>query len=408
MSFQLSQKTSSGGKIEWIVEDRIVRHDVNLIDGRKSTGKSSLVSAILGDWYRNFHRIKTKELTGILWLSTEENFDAVVKPRLTQYGIPEELVWTLDYKNGKCPRPILPAETDKLSQLLGDHKLNAWVIDPFSELKVGEWSINDGDQMRAYMSALASVCSRARSTAFALRHMRKGSGDFAGDDGIGSVQIKNSIRMALRIDVTEEKTRRRFFSVHESNIAKPTMPMQFDFDFQEQAFGKVKWLGEKDMGLEEIKKLSQEKVARMKLDEAKRLLLQALEEGPIPCKKLIEEADDNGIGERTLSAAKADLEIWSDRVKKPDSEGYHNVWGLKEHIKPSKAKKEGEPVPQLTLDDLPESVETPLRLADIPPLEESERIPEPKPKPKRTPKPKPEQGPKPKRTPKPKKDNPSK
>lgn len=358
MSFNLSRKTGSSEIIEWVVEDRVVRNDVNLIDGRKATGKSSLVSAILGDWWNEENLSSNQVLTGILWLTTEENFDAVVKPRLIQYGIPPDYITTLDYRNGKCPRPILPNDSDKLSQLLGDNKLNAWVIDPFSELKPADWSINDADHMRAYMSAIGAVCSRAKATAFAMRHMRKGKGDYAGDDGMGSVQIKNTARLACRIDATEEKVQRRFFSVHESNIAKPTMPLQFELQFTSQAFGKVKWLGAKDMGLDEIKKLSQEKVQRMKLDDAKRLLAEALKDGPKPCNVLIDEADNAGFGERTLAQAKADMDVWSDRVLDSATGKMYWMWGLQEHQKPSTLTSPEKEMPQLTLEDLSPNKET--------------------------------------------------
>jgi hypothetical protein len=360
VSFIIASESASKSHIEWIIEDRVVANDINLIDGRKSAGKSSVASAIIGDWHNDKRLQKENPLQRVLWLGVEENFNAVVKPRLLQYGLDPDQPKTIDYKHGVCPKPILPNDAEQLLTFILKHNVNALVIDPFSELKPGDWSINDGDQMRAYMTCIGGICSRAKCTAFALRHMRKASGTHAGDDGMGSVQIKNSIRQPLRVDVTEEKNKRRFFSVDESNISKPTHPLEFDYQRTPFAYGKLVWKGEFDGSVSDIKKMSESRVKRSKLEEAKRLLLEALREGEKSAKTLIQEAKDYGIGDRTLDDAKADLGIKS--VRKVDSTTGNGMWTWR---LPTEQEKEtnnntGEPDMQLTLMDLPEQTGRPI------------------------------------------------
>lgn len=368
MSFTISRKTSATSKVEWIIPDLIVRNDVNLIDGRKSCGKSSAVAKILGDWHNQLGLPKWQQLRNILWLSSEENFDSIIKPRLMQYGISEDQITTIDYKNGNSSKPEFPRDREAMYRFMNDNSINALVIDPFSEVKPVEWSINDGDQMRSYMTSFVSLCFGLECTAFALRHMRKSSGSFSGDDGIGSVQIKASIRHPLRIDVTEEKIKRRFLTVEESNIAKASMPMQFGFTDTDNSFGKIEWMGHKDISIDELKKLAESKVKRSKLEDGKVLLTQALHDGDKAANELIEEAKENGIGDRTLDDAKADLQVSSHRIVPMQGKAYF-VWRLPEALRSKDyVIIKGKDMPQLTITDLTEYAEQPIKtLADYPP-----------------------------------------
>ena len=353
MSFNISRNTGSNAKIEFLVEDRVVLNDTNLIDGRKSTGKSSVVCKIIADWFHNKSLSDPNRLKGVLWLSSEENFDTTIKPRLMYYGLTEDMVSTIDYKNGKSPRPILPQDLDKLVEFCKQHGINCVVVDPFSELKPSAWSINDGDQMREYMTAIAALCTRANVTAFVMRHMRKSNGPYSGDDGIGSVMIANTVRLRTRLDVSSEADSRRFWTVQESNIVRPSFPMAYEFKATDRTFGEVVWKGEQQITIEEIKKLSEEDVKRMKMEDAKRLLLEALKEGPKPCVDLIDEAETFGIGERTLAEAKARLKIWSDRLKDTSSGKMYWVWGLAEHKPTNTTNTPTDTGMQLTLQELP-------------------------------------------------------
>lgn len=351
MPFQISRQTSATKKTEWIVPRLIIRNNVNLIDGRKGSGKSSLISRVLGDWHNTPNLPIWQRLKNILWLSSEEDYEIDIKPRLSQYGISEEQITTIDYRNGKSRKPILPMDKDKLADFMRDNKINALVVDPFRELIQDGWSINTGDQMRPYMTSFVTLCSMCEVTAFMPRHMRKAQGDFSGDDGEGSNQIKASIRHPLRIDVTEEKPKRRFLSVEESNKSGDLLPLQFDCVVDAEGVVKVEWLGHKEYTIDELKKLAQTKVKRTKLEEAKVLLLEALKEGEKSSKVLIQEAKDYGIGDRTLDDAKADLGIKSVRKVDQTTGNGHWVWMLPTDITHSPPSSEDDM--QLTLSDLP-------------------------------------------------------
>lgn len=377
MSFTITRKINSNASIDWIIPDMVLMNELNLLDGRGESGKSSVVSAIIGDWNNNQELKRDKQLKNVLWLSQEEDFDLIIRPRLLQYGLHEDQVVTIPYRNGDCPRPRLPANHTPIVELIKRHNINCIVVDPFTELKEHDWSINDGDQMRHYLSCFSRLCVETSTTMFAMRHMRKASGSYSADDGMGSAQIRDTARNILRVDKTEERERRYFLTVQKSNMAKPTMPLEFGFELTPHNFGKLKWMGHKELSIDEIKKLSESKVRRMKLDDAKLLLSEALKDGPKPANELIEEADNNGIGERTLADAKAEMDVWSHRTRDDSTNKMYFLWGLKDQPRPNKSKSSGDEMPQLTLQDLPEAQPPQaINLPDaVPPKPKRERKP---------------------------------
>lgn len=365
MSFITTSNVGNGAEVEWIIPDMILQNEFNLVDGRGESGKSSIVTFIIGQWH-NLKKLKNeRQLRRVLWLSQEEEFDAITKPRLLQYGLEPDQVITIDYASGACRRPIMPMDHDALSELIKAKNVNCIVIDPFSELKQVDWNINDGDAMRNYISSLSRMCKQTRSTMFGMRHMRKAAGVYSSDDGTGSAQIRDTSRCVIRVDRTEGKQRRYFWSVQKCNSAKTTKPMEFAFEETPFAYGRVKAIGHQDISIEEIKKMSESRVKRSKLEDAKILLLQALHDGDKSCNELIEEANENGIGDRTLDDAKADLEVTSHRIVPQQGKAYF-VWRLPEKLRSKDyITIKGKDMPQLTITDLPEYTNVPLKTLPV-------------------------------------------
>jgi len=317
MSFSVSNSVGNGAEVEWLVPDMVLQNEFVLVDGRGETGKSSLVASIIGEWNANQSFKLERAFKRVLWLSSEEEFDSIIKPRLIQYGLDKGDVLTINYASGEQRRPLMPANAAPLADLIRNHSINCLVIDPFSELKENDWNVNDGDAMRAYISSLSRLAKSTRTTIFGMRHMRKASGVHSSDDGMGSAQIKDTSRCVLRVDRTEGRARRRFWTVQKCNSAKPTTPREFTLLPTPHHFGKVQDLGHVDITIEEIKKMSESQVQRSKLEDAKKLLLEALKDGEVSAKQLITEAKDYGIGDRTLDQAKADLQVTSQRKVDP-------------------------------------------------------------------------------------------
>lgn len=360
MSFTITSDLGSEETTSWLVENRVLQFKFNLIDGRGESGKSSVVSKIIGDWHNDKTLPVERRLNRVLWLSQEEDLNLDIKPRLWQYGLHKNQVVTIDYHSGAAARPILPDHETKFIDGLKANGINCIVIDPFVEVKPSQWSIFNPEQMQQFINCLGRICTQARATIFGMRHMRKADGSYSSDDGIGCAAIRDTTRCVLRVDRTEDRDRRHFLSVQKCNKAKPTMPLEFGFKTITKDLSEVIWKGEKDMTISEIKSMSESKVKRSKMDQAKRLLMEALANDDVTAKDLIEEAKTYGIGDRTLDEAKAELNIRSDRRIDSGSGKAYWVWMLPKDIQTTPSSSSEKEMPQLTLNDLPESQPSPV------------------------------------------------
>lgn len=360
MSFTLSADSGETGPVQWLIENRVLQFKFDLFFGRGDAGKSNLVTRIIGDWHNDSSMTGERKLKRVLWLTEEEGLTAKVKPRLYQYGLTEDQIVTINYHTGECAKPILPQDHDKFVTLLKDNRINCVVIDPWTELLHGDWSVFQPEDMRPYINGLNRVCLAARATILGIGHVRKASGGHSSDDMLGCRQIMDSTRCVNRVDKTEELKPRHFFAVQKCNDADPTNPMQFAFEPKINGFSKVVWKGEFDGTISDIKSMSESKVKRSKLDDAKRMLTEALKDGPKTAKELGEEIKNNLMCHRTVDEAKIQMGVKSTRKVNQDGVGYW-IWTMPTAEELETSSTPGEPpVPQLTVEDLPEFKPQPL------------------------------------------------
>lgn len=363
MSFILSSESGESGTTQWLIENRILQFSFNLLFGRGEAGKSHLVSKLIGDWHNDQNLNGARKLKRVLWLTEEEGLTGKVKPRLFQYGLSNDQIVTINYHTGDCARPIIPLDHDKFVTLLKCNNINCVVIDPWTEMLHGDWSIFVPEQMRPYINGLNRVCFAARATIFGIGHVRKAPGSHSSDDMLGCRQIIDSTRCANRVDKTEELPPRHFFTVQKCNDADPTMPMQFGFGEKVNGFSQVVWKGEKELTIGDIKSLSESEIELSKMESALTMLRESLHDGDKPCIPLYEEAKLNGIGDRTLDKAKAKLKVTSHRIVPLEGKPY-SAWRLPEAMRSTKyVFIKGRDMPQLTLEDL--STESPANTAPV-------------------------------------------
>jgi len=355
VSFTLSTESGESGPVQWLIENRILQFNYNLLFGRGEAGKSSLTSNIIGDWNNNPEMKGERKLKRILWLSEEEGLTGKVKPRFAQYGISEDRVVTLNYHTGDCPRPILPQDQEKFVALLKDNNINCVVLDPWIELLHGDWNLFQENQVRLYVNGLNRVCLLARATIFGIGHVRKAQGGHSSDDMLGCRKVIDACRCVNRVDKTEEMIPRHFFTVQKCNDADPTKPMQFAFGPKANGFSKVEWKGEFDGTIGDIKTRSESKVKRSKLEDAKKMLMETLADGPKTAQEIAAEIKNNLMCPRTVDEAKVQMGVLSVRkVDTATGKGYW-VWEMPAHVPPESSLTEGVTMPQLTLEDLPEA-----------------------------------------------------
>ena len=179
----VSGATMKVERIAWLWPGMIVKGALNLIDGQKGTGKSSILAAmaatVCGGKCLPESKLKLKK-SSCLWFGSEESFTAAVLPRWKANGGDVKNLYTVMNTPTMGMNPLtLPASEGRLRGIVEEKNVSVIVLDPYSSLSSPMADLRNEQQCRDYLQSLARVCAELGVTALLARHFRKGrSGGF--------------------------------------------------------------------------------------------------------------------------------------------------------------------------------------------------------------------------------------
>lgn len=305
-------------RVAWDWPKMIVRNAVNIIDGHKGTGKSSLLATVAAALC-NGKKLPESKVAGpkgaCLWFGTEESFGCSVVPRwVANSGRAEDIRMVATTGNPGGGSVVLPYQEDRLREIVQRTRARVVVVDPYTSL--GDVSLDSRNEQstRMYLEAMSRIAHEEHVTFLLSRHLRKGRSGSLLEHGLGSIAIGAVCRSVLRVERDQENPSVCFLACVCTNFGRaegviPYTLTEAPGDVFVCAFGK-----RKDKELSEVLEGGDEPDERDTLADARSLLKLALKAGPVDAKVLLEEAKKNGIGERTLRKAKADMSVTSKRI----------------------------------------------------------------------------------------------
>jgi putative DNA primase/helicase len=244
-----------------------------------------------------------------------------VAPRLKAHGADLDRVKILDGIDtvDEDGRPIrrpwrMPTDLKALEAFIADQKIRLLVLDPVAYM-IGGTDGNAYSEVGAVLTALRQVAENTDCCILGVRHLRKAASADARDAGIGSVAWTAVARVDLIVarDPQDETNRRRVLAQSKNNLAPLAQSLAYsivtDAEFD---VARTEWTGTCTL---EARHLTAENDPDAMSDrmEARELLRVLLADGPAPAKDIMTEARTQGISERTLRKAKADLSVKSEK-----------------------------------------------------------------------------------------------
>ena len=305
-------------RVTWDWPGMILRDALNLIDGSKGTGKSSLMATIATALCAGTRLPESKSSGpkgGCLWFGSEEGFGGSVLARWKANGGDAKQLHTVQNGSGDGPgRLIMPYQEDRMRSICLKVKARVMVLDPFTSL--GDISLdtrNEGS-VRLYLESLARVAADCRVTVLLARHLRKGRSGSLLEHGIGSVGVAAVCRSVLRVERDPSDSAICYIGSVATNSGFSAGVVPYSMVDTKEGVFVVKFGRRENTTLEEVIGNEHEPDERDALEDARRLLRAALKDGPVDAKVLLDECLKNGIGTRTLRSAKAELCIVSKRT----------------------------------------------------------------------------------------------
>jgi hypothetical protein len=314
----LSGHNAGRGGIAWDWPQMIVRNALNMVDGHKGTGKSSVMASVAAKLCGG-ERLPESKSSGpkgsCLWFGSEESFGASVVPRWAANGGDRRAIHTAsDSLTAGGGRLTLPYQEERLREMVRRTRARVIVADPFTALADVTLSTRDDQGCRFYLESLARVAHSESVTVILCRHLRKGRSGGLLEHGLGSVAIAAVCRSILRVERDPVNPSVCYLACVQGNYGKAPGVVPYSLDPKPGSVFTVTFAKRIDRELEEVLDGDIEADERDALSDAKGLLRGALKGGAVDAKIILEEAKKNGIGERTLRKAKAELKVRSKRV----------------------------------------------------------------------------------------------
>lgn len=304
-------------KITFAWPGMVLRHALNLVDGVKGTGKSSVI-ACLAATICNGKRLPESKTSGpkgsCLWFGSEEDFGgSVVQRWRINGGNPKDIHTVSGSANEGPGRLMLPCQEERLRQIVRRVCARVIVCDPFSALAECGFDTRHEQSTRLYLESLGRIAHEERVTVLLARHLKKSRSGSILDQGLGSVAIAATCRSVLRVERSQKDESVCFLACVAGNHGRATGVVPYTLEEKPGYVFAAKFKPRQDTALEEVIEGDDEVDEIDAMADAMTMLQAVLKNGPVDAKVIIKEANDHAIGMRTVRKAKKKLGINSRR-----------------------------------------------------------------------------------------------
>jgi hypothetical protein len=336
--------------VTWVRSGWLAKKKLTVVDGMPDVGKST----IMADWSARATRGWAfpggpgfGRVCGVLIAAgTEDGAADTIKPRVLAAGGDDARVLVLlgmpEEDGGRRPF-ALPQDADYLLQVIREHDIGlVWLDSLMAALPADVNSHRDQDIRRA-LHPLAELAEESGAVVVFLRHPTKGGAGPAMYRGGGSVAIVGVARCGLLAvkDPEDESGERRLLAVHKCNLVPEAERRSVTYTIASEKVtsdgitvevGRVRWGGEDDRSAEDLVRVSDQPDAPERADAA-RVILEALQQGPLTARQLDSVREDYGIGRHTWEQERARLRREGRiRVDQPGVQGQRGgqdaIWSL--------------------------------------------------------------------------------
>jgi len=319
--------------LSWLWQDKIPANKLSLGIGHPGKCKTLLaldISARLSVG-RGFSDGASCEVGNTLFCSGEDDAEDTLVPRLRAAGADLNRISFLDGVRWRDPETkeirIAAVELDRHIDAIREAVIRTqaklFIVDPISSF-VGQVDDHRNSELRALLSALASVARDTRCAIFCISHLRK-SGGLAVHQAVGSLAYTAAARAVWAVLGDPQDADRRLLLPVKMNLCRDSSGLAFRAVSDPAGSGHPILSWEPDPITAQADDILNPPTTRpgplpIQRDEAAEWLTCALRSGPRDAKGLIEEADSIGITPGTLRRAKEVLGVMLAR------DGFQGPW----------------------------------------------------------------------------------
>jgi hypothetical protein len=246
-------------KVRWGWTDRMPVGELTLVPGREGIGKSLLLAWMAGQLTRGtLPGAFYGEPRAVLYAAQEDSWAHTVGPRLVAAGADLDLVYRVDIEEAGA-RLTLPVDCDGVANAALEVEAAALMLDPIVSLVDDRLSVNQSRELRQALEPLTRAAERAELMVIALAHFNK----MADVDVLSKIpggrawsEVARAV-FALAADPEEEhfvasQIKNNLGRVDLANLTYAIESALVDTADGMADTGRLVWVGETDIGVEEV------------------------------------------------------------------------------------------------------------------------------------------------------------
>lgn len=305
-------------EVKWLWHPYIPLGKLTLLEGDPGLGKTfislTLAAAITRGWpllSQTGAPGDEFEPSNVLYMTAEDGLADTLRPRLDAADADVNRVYTLDgwelinEKEETVTGAVSLGDVAVLEQALEKVKPKLVIVDPLQAYLGAGVDMHRANEVRPVLSALGNLAEKHECAVICIRHLSKAMSPKAIYSGMGSIDFAAASRSILSVGEYEGE---RLLAHVKSSLAPQGKSIRYEL-----RDGSLYWLGVSDVTAEDIRVL-QRTESESTVDAAVAFLVGFLADGPQPANATFKAAKQEGISERTLKRAKAQLGIESRRV----------------------------------------------------------------------------------------------
>lgn len=297
--------------VSWLWQPYIPLKKLTILEGDPGQGKTYLMLAIAAAITHGYSlpdqrgRVPPPHMDWgtVLYMSGEDDLADTLVPRAMKAGANRErLIAIRGWSSGGEVEPFSFAQLSLLNDAIRDTRARLVIIDPIQAFIGAQVDIHRTNEVRPLMTQLKNIAEAQRCAILIIRHLTKGPGK-ALYRGQGSVDFTAAARSVLVVAESLEDETKKVMAHEKSSLDQKGASQVFQLT--NEGFT---WCGTSKVSADDL--VSQQPIkSQHQRDAATEWLTEALQDGERLAQTVYEEAEANGIRQRTLNRAKVDCKI---------------------------------------------------------------------------------------------------
>ena len=289
-------------KVEWLWYPYIPYGKITIVQGDPGEGKTTVVLSLISMLSNGVPLPFTNEKKTLIsiYQNAEDDNSDTIKPRLEHHKADCKNVCFIEKEDG-----LLFMDDDSIEKAIIKSNAKLLVLDPIQAYIGDNVDMNRANVIRPRMTRLKETAERTGCAIILIGHMNKNSGGKSNYRGLGSIDISAAARSVLLVGKMSKDSDIKVLAQQKNNLAPIGPSLLFRIKK-----GEINWLSKSSISAEDVLAGTYARKAG-KIDAAKEYLTNRLMYGPVSANDLMEEAEAQNIGVRTLKSAKSEMPISS-------------------------------------------------------------------------------------------------